>query len=266
MKIVCLKGGLGNQMFEYCRFRDLKESGLSGVYLYYDRRRLKQHGGVKCFDCFDIGRPACPWRVSAVVGLLKICRGLGVLRKLYDDERPTAVLIDDFCQDRRFISNACRYFSFRPEVKRMRADVAEQIRAAACPVAVHVRRGDYLHPSNLSAFGVCGADYFRTGIQLVKDRYPEARFFFFSDDMEWVRQQPWAADGVCVERNGLCPDYVDLYLMTLCRHHIISNSTFGFWGAYLAAGEGGTNIYPKRWFAEPSWADPPIFPSSWIAV
>ena len=57
MKIVCLKGGLGNQMFEYCRFRDLMESGHDEVYLFYDHRRLKQHNGLRLSDCFELELP-----------------------------------------------------------------------------------------------------------------------------------------------------------------------------------------------------------------
>lgn len=63
MKIVCLKGGLGNQMFEYCRFRDLMDSGNGKVYLFYDRRRLKQHDGLRLSDCFELELPSCPWGI-----------------------------------------------------------------------------------------------------------------------------------------------------------------------------------------------------------
>ena len=77
MKIVCLKGGLGNQMFEYCRFRDLMESGHDEVYLFYDHRRLKQHNGLRLSDCFELELPSCPWGVKLVVWGLKICRAVG---------------------------------------------------------------------------------------------------------------------------------------------------------------------------------------------
>ena len=56
MKIICLKGGLGNQMFEYCRYRKLRESGVN-AYLYYDKRRLKQHKNILVFDVFNIDMP-----------------------------------------------------------------------------------------------------------------------------------------------------------------------------------------------------------------
>ncbi len=265
MKIVCLKGGIGNQMFEYCRFRDLTESGDGKVYLFYDRRRLKQHGGARISDCFELELPPCPWKARLAAWGLKICRSAGVLKRLYDDERPEAVLIDDYCQHRRFILNARRYFSFRPSLAGLLEGPARTIGAAGYPVSVHVRRGDYLDPSN-SSFGLCGADYFLRAVAYVRERRPGARFFFFSDDMGWVRENLRMEDAVYVEHRGQTPDYADLYLMTLCRGHIISNSTFGFWGAYLAADGGGVKIYPRRWFRNPAWASPPVFSEEWVGL
>ena len=228
MKIVCLKGGLGNQMFEYCRFRDLMDSGNGKVYLFYDRRRLKQHDGLRLSDCFELELPSCPWGIRLVVWGLKICRAIGVLKRLYDDEKPDAVLIDDYSQHRRFIPNARRYFSFRQFLAELQSGFVQMIRAVDYPVSVHVRRGDYLHPSN-SSFVLCGVDYFRQAIAYVRKKRPDARFFFFSDDMEWVRENLWMEDAVYVEHTELMPDYVDLYLMTLCRGHIIPipRSAFG---------------------------------------
>ena len=167
MKIVCLKGGLGNQMFEYCRFRDLMESGHDEVYLFYDHRRLKQHNGLRLSDCFELELPSCPWGVKLVVWGLKICRAVGVLKRLYDDEKPEAVLIDDYSQHRRFIPNARRYFFFRQFLAELQSGFVQMIRAVDYPVSVHVRRGDYLHPSN-SSFGLCGVDYFQQAIAYVR--------------------------------------------------------------------------------------------------
>ena len=135
MKIVCLKGGLGNQMFEYCRFRDLMESGNDKVYLFYDRRRLKQHNGLRLSDCFELELPSCPWGIKLVVWGLKICRAVGVLKRLYDDEKPEAVLIDDYSQHRRFIPNARRYFFFRQFLAELQSGFVQMIRAVDYPVS-----------------------------------------------------------------------------------------------------------------------------------
>lgn len=266
MKIVCLKGGLGNQIFEYCRFRDLKDSGNGKVYLFYDRRRLKQHKGLKLSDCFEIDLPPCPWRVELAVWGLKICRAVGILKRLHDDELPGAVLIDDYSQHLRFIRNVRRYISFRRSFAGLRTPFVQMIKAADYPVSVHVRRGDYLHPSNMKIFSLCGVDYFQQAIARIRRERPDARFFFFSDDMEWVRENLWMEDAVYVEHTELMPDYVDLYLMTLCRGHIISNSTFSFWGAQLAADGSGMKIYPRRWFRNPAWSVPSIFSEEWIGL
>ena len=109
-------------------------------------------------------------------------------------------------------------------------------------------------------------DYFQQAIAYVRKKRPDARFFFFSDDMEWVRENLWMEDAVYVEHTELMPDYVDLYLMTLCRGHIISNSTFSFWGAYLAVDGNGMKIYPRRWFRDPTWTSPPIFSEEWVGL
>ena len=139
MKIVCLKGGLGNQMFEYCRFRDLMESGHDEVYLVYAHRRLNPHNGWRLSDGFELEIPSAPGGGNRGVGRRKICRAVGVLKRLYDDEKPEAVLIDDYSQHRRFIPNARRYFFFRQFLAELQSGFVQMIRAVDYPVSVPVR-------------------------------------------------------------------------------------------------------------------------------
>lgn len=258
MKIVCLKGGLGNQMFEYCRYRMLKDaSDKEDVYLFYDWRKLKQHGGIqlRCFS-FRLPRPAVLPFITTVI--LKACRQLGIFKRLYDDEQDTAILIDDYSQDKRFIANAKELFVFKD------TDVpyADVISNSTHPVAVHVRRGDYLYPENAS-FGLCDKDYFIRAIDYIRRQISTSTFFFFSDDMEWVKQNI-KVDGAVYVSDNSCASH-DMYLMTLCHSHIISNSTFSFWGARLSA-FNGINIYPERWFSTPEWIEPDIFPDEWVRM
>ncbi len=117
MKIICIKGGLGNQLFEYCRYLTLANEKSNGsVRLFYDWRRLKDHGGVQLADCFDITLPPQHLSTMLIVGILKACRTVGILRKWHNDEDERSILIDDYSQDKRFIGNASQWFRFNESV------------------------------------------------------------------------------------------------------------------------------------------------------
>ena len=231
MKIVCLKGGLGNQMFEYCRYRQLMEQGGETIYLFYDPRRLKSHGGALLTDGFDITLPPTPFGVKLLVNGIKLLRELHLFHRLYDDLRDDCLLIDDYSQDRRFITDAHRWLPFLPlSLSPYAQDIKQQIKAASESVAVHVRRGDYLHPSNLSHFGVCSVEYYQAAIQQIRSQHPDATLFFFSDDAEWTAKQLPFDHAVYVHPHPEDSDTADLRLMSLCHHHVMANSTFSFWG------------------------------------
>ena len=261
MKIVCIKGGLGNQLFEYCRYRELKRQARERVMLFYDARRTKQHGGVALAEAFELSLPASNVWVALLVWALKLLRAARLCKRLYDDERDDCVLIDDYSQHRRFIVHAASYLHFRVPAGQT---FGALIQKHTYPVSIHVRRGDYLHPANLQNFGVCSANYFLSAAKWIKERQPQASFFVFSDDMAWAKKHLAVLDCVFVEHAEPQPDYTDLYLMTCCKGHIIANSTFSFWGAYLSSHPEGITVYPHEWFANPAWTMPDIFPEHWV--
>ncbi len=266
MKIVCLKGGLGNQMFEYCRYKMLQDKSNRNVFLFYNNRQLKQHQHFLLSNCFNVKLPHCPIWVSAVTYLLMLFRQLHILSHLYDDERDDCILIDDFSQDKKFIQNAKSLLSFRPTVSDESIQYQTLIRNSYFPVAIHIRRGDYLQADNLKDFGLCSCEYYQQAVSKITELHPNAQFFLFSDDIEWTQQHITPPNAVYVEHRESIHDYIDLYLMTLCKGHIIANSTFSFWGSFLADHAEHLCIYPKRWYANPHWTAPDIFPSHWIAL
>ena len=266
MKIVCLKGGLGNQLFEYCRYHQLLEEGHERTYLFYDPRRLKSHGRALLTDGFDVQLPSTPFWVQLLVHGIKLLRELHVFPRLYDDQRPDCLLIDDYSQDRRFIKDAKRWLPFRTfSLSHATQHLKEQIEATPQSVALHVRRGDYLHPTNLPHFGLCPLDYYQQAMAYIRRQYPETTFFIFSDDVKWAEQNLQDENAVFVHPQPNESDVIDLYLMSLCRHHILANSTFSFWAAWLSLNDG-INIYPSRWFADSTWHIPDIFPAHWIGL
>jgi hypothetical protein len=114
-------------------------------------------------------------------------------------------------------------------------------------VAVHVRRGDYLR---IPVFQVCDENYYRQSMDEMRARIPDARFFIFSDDPQWCRQTFDAADTVVVDSGQAAANPLhDLYLMSLAGHHIIANSSYSWWAAWLGDKPGQQVIMPERWYA-----------------
>lgn len=126
-------------------------------------------------------------------------------------------------------------------------DYEKQIGSCSA-VSVHIRRGDYLDPKYSALYaGICDDAYYERAVLRMKELIPDAKFFFFSNDAAWVKEHYAGADYVTVEGNDEESGYVDLYLMSRCRHHIIANSSFSWWGAWLNADPDKKVIAPKRW-------------------
>jgi hypothetical protein len=104
-------------------------------------------------------------------------------------------------------------------------------------------------------------------MRLVLSRIPRARFFAFSDDPAWVKRVlcPHSPDIKVIDHNQGGNSYMDMQLMSLCRHHIIANSTFSWWGAWLNGGDGQIVVAPRRWFLSARNSED-LFPASWMRV
>ena len=115
-------------------------------------------------------------------------------------------------------------------------------------VAVHVRRGDYLHHD---CFKVCDVGYYQRSMREMRERVPGAKFFIFSDDPDWCRAHFKGIDVTATDdRRHMNNPLHDLYLMSLASHHIIANSSYSWWGAWLASKPGQQVIMPDRWYAK----------------
>ena len=129
-------------------------------------------------------------------------------------------------------------------------------------VSVHVRRTDYLLSEN-NVPALC-ATYQRRAIETIRQKVAFPRWFIFSDDIEWCRKEfADLEDAVFVSGNEAEP-WEDIRLMAACRHHVIANSSFSWWGAFLGDSCGLT-IYPKPWFKGLEIPSSGV-PSDWIAV
>ena len=114
-------------------------------------------------------------------------------------------------------------------------------------VSLHVRRGDYFKPGFVGTFGVCTEAYFQEAINEVKMQIPDARFFVFSDDLEWVKNHIELDKDSVLIPNYEISQFSYIELMSFCKHHIISNSSFSWWGAVLNEDKGAIVISPDKW-------------------
>ncbi len=114
-------------------------------------------------------------------------------------------------------------------------------------IAVHVRRGDYLR---LPVFRVCDEDYYRKSMDEMRARVPDAGFFVFSDDPEWCRKTFTEGDTQVIDSGKASANPLhDLHLMSLAGHHVIANSSYSWWAAWLGDKPGQQVIMPERWLA-----------------
>ena len=116
-----------------------------------------------------------------------------------------------------------------------------------CSIAIHIRRGDYLDEYNAGMFGgICTEDYYKAAIQYVEKNVENPHFYFFSDDIDYVRQQFRMTNSTYVDWNTGNDSFHDMYLMSHCKHNICANSTFSIWGARLNGHKGAVKIRPLK--------------------
>jgi hypothetical protein len=180
------------------------------------------------------------------------------------DETP---LVSGFMQTDAFVAPRIDALRTMIELPRDTPYASRWIRSARerPTVGVHVRRGDYTKPAYRDLFPIVPAAWYAQAAELLRDRLGDVRFLVVTDDPGWVREHlrlPGAVDVASGDHpaSGL----EDLAVLAACSHHVIANSTFGWWGARLATG-GGHVVAPTCWLLkEPP--DPDLLPTSWLRL
>ena len=135
-------------------------------------------------------------------------------------------------------------------------------------VSIHVRRGDYVtDPSARQIHGLIPLDYYRAAVEEIASRIPDPHFFVFSDDPAWARDHlRYSYPLTFIDQNGVDQPHEDLRLMSLCQHHIIANSTFSWWGAWLSTNSSKIVLAPQHWFSAAERDTCDLMPSKWKRV
>jgi len=135
-------------------------------------------------------------------------------------------------------------------------------------IAIHVRRGDYVsNPATHQVHGTCSLDYYQEAMDLILSKVQEPHFFVFSDDPKWALENIRTDSPITyVCNNPPERNYDDLRLMSLCKHFIIANSSFSWWGAWLSENDDKIVVAPAQWFQGIEYNDADRLPESWIQV
>lgn len=283
MHIVKFQGGLGNQMFQYALYRKFQHMGYDTYADLYYYRQTKYAIRPLQLSIFGIDlREAERDDVIRMSGnedrWLDIVWLKHIGKKTYYREKDIRYQEEifkmkngyfyGFWQSEKYfckISDILRgEFVFLDAVKsdpsnrQIRLRIMEDQKA----VSVHVRRGDYLE--NPMYGGICTEEYYANAINYIKQRIEGARFYLFSNDMAYVQKKFQGEEFVYVDNNQEDKGYMDMYLMSLCRHHIIANSSFSWWGAWLNASPLKMVIAPVKWLNGEKEQD--VIPDDWIRL
>lgn len=288
-------GGLGNQMFQYAAARSLALEKNTWVYLdpsflYEDAKgkwtqrgyelnafniqyKFERSGRVNFLRRVGLKPRWRKWSESSLwpFGFRSFQEGdLKFHPEIFDYPKNT-YLQGYFQSEKYFQKHAAAIrndFSFCEEAKGRNAEQLEIIRNSFV-ISVHVRRGDYISlPSAKDYHGIMPLQYYTDGAEiLMKESTEVPHFFIFSDDIQWVKENlRLPGKSTYVDWNGAGSAAEDLRLMSNCRHHIVANSSFSWWGAWLNPSPEKKVIAPRRWYADPKVDDSDIVPSGWTRL
>jgi hypothetical protein len=268
-------GGLGNQLFQYAAGRYFAKKHRASLRIAVDRQeKLLSHGHPRPFllpkfaICADFRQISTlerlflsiSPRIELATRPIRAFRNIQVVRETHPQVHvfdPSLVIpngartaylvgmwqcyppVEMIAEDLR------AELSFREPPKGENIELARLIQATPNAVSVHLRRGDYAleHPDS-----VLSSEYYQSAVRQMRERLGHATFFVFSDELAFAREfAATNSDCIVVAHNSDESAHEDLRLMSLCRHHIVANSTFSWWGAWLNPRKDKAVLLPRKW-------------------
>lgn len=293
MIITKLKGGLGNQMFQYA-------TGFAVAL----QNKVSHKIDISGYDSISIDTPrkfelgafqiTSPIALSEEITIAKYPFGLfskafryfesKILKKHYLDFEPKlfkkiegkvknkkSIYLDGFFQSEKNFINFEKEIKTELTFKRELLDehvknLAEIIKSQIS-ISIHVRHGDYINDKKTNKYhGVCSIDYYEKAIKLISQKIDNTTFYIFSDDSNWCEENiiKGQKNFINISKENF-KDYEEMYLMSLCKHNIIANSTFSWWSAWLNKNSDKIVFAPKIWTVKEN-LHKNIIPETWIKI
>ncbi|MGZ4393645.1 MAG: alpha-1,2-fucosyltransferase [Gaiellaceae bacterium] len=290
MIVVQLSGGLGNQMFQYATGRAL--AARHRTQLTLDSSWIEGQGGgvsteVRRYElgCFELEAPLAPVEQVARLRRSVLPSRRPVLRELVEPQfgQPCPELHEasDDTYLRGYWQNLAYFedaepllrtdFKFRPEIAEQQAELAQEIGESPVPtVSLHVRRSDYItDPGVHERMGTLEPEYYSRALDALGSGVGSVRLFVFTDDAQWcttnlrLSAQDVVVGATRAERDKGASS---MYLMTLCDHHVLANSSFSWWGAWLNPNPTKIVVAPRPWLQDSRWAEDGRTQGDWVRI
>lgn len=278
MIVVKLQGGLGNQMFQYAFGRSLSLE--TGIPIALDAAGLENGEGITRRH-YSLGAFKCESYLIDEEELLRFRSEAVSLTENQEEDPSNFVSCLDKNKDYYLIGywQGEKYFKKYSEAIRSDFTLRNPLSDEAAKyletitmnqgqsIAVQVRRGDYINNKKVAdLIGACGKEYYEVGVNFIINELDlkSPRIFVFSDDIGWCEKNlSFPSDMVYISKDRL-PDYEELFLISRAKHVVISNSSFGWWGAWLNQNPDKIIVAPKHWAKNAKLNRPDITPPSWI--
>lgn len=290
MLIVELFGGLGNQMFQYALGRRLSidrrmplKLDISSFETYTLRRYLLSHFSIQA----ELATPAELLHFRSRRFDQRIKRRLEKWARPYDkrlivtEQSPgfdarilqigNDVYLNGYWQNEQYFApvqaQIREEFTVKAPPSSANLDLLRQIESAQS-VSLHIRRGDYAsNPVTNQYHGLLPLSYYQEAVARITEELDKPQFFVFSDDIEWARAHlRLDFPTFIVDINGPDQAHEDLRLLCACQSHIIANSSFSWWGAWLSNRPRKRVYAPAQWFSNPVMNRQYTLPSSWERI
>jgi len=251
MLIIRLTGGLGNQLFQYAHGRALAEKRNTSLLLdisWYkgriDRSYMLSHFNIEA-------EIASKFRVI----ITEIFSSKNYIYGDYQSERYFENIKDIIRKD----------FTLKNKISDKNKKILEKIQSTNS-ISIHLRGGDYIRGKKSDFHGTCSTEYYNKAIEEMRSNVNSPFFFIFTDDIDWAKSHIIFPESSVIVSNKDNKPYEELLLMSKCKHNIIANSTFSWWGAWLNSNVNKIVIAPRKWFNNSSINTEDIVPKSWIRI
>ncbi|TKK70328.1 alpha-1,2-fucosyltransferase [Ilyomonas limi] len=293
MNRVLIYGGLGNQMFQYALYKALNERGKKTRISFLNFLYNYHHNGFDLGRAFQLELPfplnilryvllnadflyrnkLAAWTFSRIIPLYQKYRYTTYIEKRefeYDDSvfmQESSLFIGIWQVEsyfRNIKSTLQKEFAFREPTDEISKTYIKAIKHSNS-ISIHIRRGDFLAAKWNSTHAVIkDKTYYENALAYIEKNVDNPHYFIFSDDLNWVKENLQLCNCTYIDKYRGNLSYIDMYLMSLCKHNIIANSTFSWWAAWLNNNEEKIVIMPDRWLNGGCALG--IFPSKWIKL